>query len=176
MTNTMVSEIDRINNILEDYLSYSRPIPLKIETFDLKKIIKEIELLYEEPAKLKGIILEINVPDELTINGDKRYLKQAIANLLKNAIEATSKNDKISLFAVETTKNVLINISDTGCGIAQEHLSKVFDLFYSTKDMGTGLGLAITHKIINDHLGILEVESELDKGTIFTITLPKEKV
>lgn len=69
---------------------------------------------------------------------------------------------------------MLINITDTGCGITQNNLSKVFDLFYSSKDMGTGLGLAITHKIITDHLGTLEVESELNKGTTFTITLPKE--
>lgn len=174
MTNTMVSEIDRINNILEDYLSYSRPIPLKFESFVLNDIIKEIELLYQEPIKIKGIKLDVSVADKITINGDRKYLKQAIANLIKNAIEATSKNEKISLFAAETAKNVLINITDTGCGITQNNLSKVFDLFYSSKDMGTGLGLAITHKIITDHLGTLEVESELNKGTTFTITLPKE--
>lgn len=174
MTNTMVSEIDRINKILEDYLSYSRPIPLKFEKFDLSKMIKEIESLYREPIKLKGIRLNINVSNKITINGDKHYLKQALANLIKNAIEASSKNDKISLFAAETAKNVIINISDTGCGISKENLTKIFDLFYSTKDMGTGLGLAITHKIINDHLGMLEVESKLDSGTTFTITLLKE--
>ncbi len=176
MTSTMVSEIDRINNILEDYLSYSRPMPLKFEKFDLSKMIKDIESLYGEPTKLKGINLNINVSNKITINGDKQYLKQAIANLIKNAIEASTKNDKITLFAAETAKNVIINISDTGCGISKDNLTKIFDLFYSTKDMGTGLGLAITHKIINDHLGMLEVESELEQGTTFTITLPKENV
>lgn len=176
MVKTMVSEIDRINSILEDYLSYSRPIPLKIEVFSLNKILDEIEMLYSEPSKLKDIKLSINISDIIMINGDKQYLKQAIANLIKNAIEATSKNGKISLFAAETAKHIIINISDTGCGIPNDQLSKVFDMFYSTKDMGTGLGLAITHKIINDHLGTLEVESELNKGTTFTVTLPKEIV
>ena len=172
----MVSEIDRINKILEDYLSYSRPIPLKNEKFDIRKMMDEIESLYGEATKIKGIHLDINVSDKITINGDKQYLKQAIANLIKNAIEASTKNDKITLFAAETAKNVIINISDTGCGISKDNLTKIYDLFYSTKDMGTGLGLAITHKIINDHLGMLEVESELEQGTTFTITLPKENV
>lgn len=176
MTKTMVSEIDRINKILEDYLSYSRPIPLKNEKFDIRKMMDEIESLYGEATKIKGIHLDINVSDKITINGDKQYLKQAIANLIKNAIEASTKNDKITLFAAETAKNVIINISDTGCGISKDNLTKIYDLFYSTKDMGTGLGLAITHKIINDHLGMLEVESELEQGTTFTITLPKENV
>lgn len=176
MTNTIVSEIDRINNILEDYLSYSRPIPLKFEKFDLSKMIKDIESLYGEPTKIKEISLDITVPDKILFQGDKHYLKQAITNLIKNAIEASKKNDKISLFAAETAKNIIINISDTGCGISQDNLTKIFDLFYSTKDMGTGLGLAITHKIINDHLGMLEVESDVNIGTTFTITLPKENV
>jgi signal transduction histidine kinase len=101
-------------------------------------------------------------------------LKKALLNIILNGIQATPSGGTLSVRAYlnDSQRNILIKTKDSGVGIPKENLSKIFQPYFSTKDKGTGLGLSIAHRIITDHRGKIEVESEVGKGTVFTIKLP----
>ncbi len=171
LTGTMVTEIKRINHSLQEFLEYTRPIPLKYAEIDLNTLFDKIVELYHSQARQKQVSLEAETPP-IILEADMDYLQQALSNLIKNAIEACDADGKISLSANLHADMVRIVVEDTGAGIKQEDLSRIFDLYYTTKDMGTGVGLALTHKIIADHSGTIEVESDPEQGSRFEINLP----
>lgn len=110
----------------------------------------------------------------LIVKGNSGKLHQVFTNILTNSIQAIEESGRISITTQKDEENVLILISDNGCGIKEENLSKIMDPFFTTKDpsKGTGLGLSITHSIISEHKGQLLFESEFGKGTTAKITLP----
>ncbi|NQV40924.1 MAG: hypothetical protein HQ506_01105 [Candidatus Marinimicrobia bacterium] len=171
LTGTMVSEISRINTSLQDFLEYTRPTPLDFSTIYLDDFIGGIQALYTSEALKKEIVLDIDVKN-LAFEADSEYLRQAISNLVRNALDACESGGTIQLKGYSKGDEVIIIVQDTGTGIAQDQISRVFDLYYTTKDMGTGVGLALTHKIIADHHGTIEVTSEVGVGTTFEIELP----
>lgn len=171
LTATMVSEISRINTSLEEFLEYTRPTPLKFSSLNMKAVLEGLLQLYGSEAQEKKISLIVESPDIL-FDGDAEYLRQGLSNLVRNALDASQKGGTIRLNAQLRDNRVVIIVSDNGAGIAPDQLARVFDLYYTTKDMGTGVGLALTHKIIADHNGIIEVSSELGQGSTFKIELP----
>ncbi len=171
MTGTMVSEIGRINNSLQDFLEYTRPTPLKFAKIEVHTLLNKIIDLYQSQAQKKQVHLFVESP-ELAIEADSEYLQQAISNLVKNAIDACGQDDTVSLTTALNGSMVQIVIRDSGSGIEEQELSRIFDLYYTTKDMGTGVGLALTHKIIADHYGTIEVQSDPGTGSKFEINLP----
>ncbi len=173
LSDTMIGEISRINQILENFLEYSRPIPIKPGKINVQNLFQEIVTLYETQARDRGIKLNSSVSGSILLNGDPQYLKQAMANIVKNALEATASGGEVHLSARDDKETVTLTVRDTGKGIDPENKNRIFDLFYSTKETGTGVGLAITHKIVADHGGTIEVKSEPGQGTTFILTFPK---
>ena len=107
-------------------------------------------------------------------NCNPQQLNQVFMNLLVNAAHAIEKQGEIAIKTWQQDRSIFVSISDTGCGIAEENLSRIFEPFFTTKEVGkgTGLGLSISYDIVKKHAGELTVQSELGKGTIFTIQLP----
>ena len=171
LTGTMVAEIGRINNSLQEFLEYTRPTSLNYAPVDMAALLEQIHQLYHSQAIDRGVELFVET-EALVIEADSDYLRQAISNLVKNALEASSPGQSVHISTQQSDGMLKIIVEDSGAGIAGEQLSRIFDLYYSTKDMGTGVGLALTHKIIADHNGSIEVSSELGKGSKFEIELP----
>ena len=171
LTGTMVSEISRINKSLQDFLEYTRPTPLNYSRLDAQEFLRGIHELYASEAKAKQVTLNLE-SSSLKFNADSEYLRQAVSNLVRNALDACRSGDEIHLGSAVNNNVIELSVSDTGMGIAPDQLNRVFDLYYTTKDMGTGVGLALTHKIIADHQGSIEVTSESGKGSKFEIKLP----
>jgi signal transduction histidine kinase len=123
-----------------------------------------------EEACINGVLeLEETLP---SINFDERYMKQALLNLIKNAIAAMPSGGRLTIRTETRDVNVCISIADTGMGISEENLSKIFEPYFTTKETGSGLGLTLVFKIIREHQGEVTVKSKIGEGTCFCIILP----
>ncbi len=169
-------ETQRLNNILNDFLLSARKRELKLSFIDLNHYLAEIIKFMMPLIEEKKILLDEEYGDIPKIFIDKEYLKQAILNLLKNAVEAMEKSDvkriRISTFYDLGRDSVGFSICDTGEGMKEETIQKIFEPYYSSKDSGTGLGLTIVYKIIKEHGGDILVDSTLHTGTTFVVYLP----
>lgn len=183
----IISEVDRINDIIQNMLSFAKPEELKIEETGLKDLISQILKLVENSAK--GLGIEISLDDQTsnaTIYVDKNLIKQAFINILMNSIQAIEDPGgeiQILVRNVESNKHgshqdsfFIVEIRDNGPGIPANLLDKIFDPFYTSKEEGTGLGLSITYGIINRHGGEIEIQSEMGKGTVSKVKLPGKAV
>ncbi|HEX8637176.1 MAG TPA: ATP-binding protein, partial [Pyrinomonadaceae bacterium] len=175
LTAQLKTEVGRINNQISDFLRYSRPIKLNLQPTGAREIIEDSLHIIEPQAEDQNIKISLvereNVPPIL---GDAEFLRSVFNNLFINAAQSMEKNGGNLNVAISLEAHyVKIEISDTGGGISEENLSKIFEPYFSTKETGTGLGLAIVKKIIDDHNGTIEVQSALNEGTKFTVKLPK---
>ncbi|MEC2072677.1 ATP-binding protein [Alkalihalophilus marmarensis] len=166
-------ELNRIEQIANEFLALSKPHSNVFEVHSISKIIQEVKTLLETEAILKGneIITSFQKSDELFIYCEETKMKQVFVNLIKNAIEATT-NGHIFITTKLRGENVEISIQDQGCGISESILKKVGEPFFTTKETGTGLGLLICDKIIDTHNGSRSIESTKNVGTTYTIVLP----
>jgi signal transduction histidine kinase len=170
----MQREADRLTEITEEYLRFARLPKPALELEDLNEILES--LISFISGELSG--KRIEVAEDLQrpipqVEADENQLRQAFLNLMRNASEAMSGSGgtlKVSTRAPD--KCVEVRLSDTGVGIEQENLPKVFEPFFSTKESGTGLGLALTHQIIHEHGGTIDVDSTPGEGTEFIIRIP----
>jgi signal transduction histidine kinase len=137
----------------------------------MTELLNDAILQIKSQAEAKGIQLEARIESMPEMKVDKRQMKQSLLNLLLNAIEATSAGGKIYINAYAKAQEVRIEIADTGVGIPEENLSKIFDLYFTTKDTGTGIGLALVNRIVTEHGGRIEVSSQEGKGTTFVLSL-----
>jgi signal transduction histidine kinase len=122
--------------------------------------------------KDRGIILVQDYGDSPDLYIDPNRVKEAIVNIISNAIQSITGSGSIYIRTYTEKKDAVLEIRDTGSGIPVEDRAFIFNPFYTTKSSGTGLGLAITHRIIQEHNGRIEVESEVDKGTVFRVFIP----
>ncbi|MCX7703385.1 MAG: ATP-binding protein [Planctomycetota bacterium] len=173
----MVGEANRVKKIVQGLLEFARRKEPELSEVNVNDIVESVVRLVENQAKICKVNINLQIsPDIPLITADASQLQQVFLNVAINAIEAMEKGGVLTI----TTKPfkeqwVKIGFSDTGCGIPKENLSKVFDPFFSTKPRGTGLGLAVSHGIIMSHKGEINIESEVNKGTTVTITLPLKK-
>jgi two-component system sensor histidine kinase PilS (NtrC family) len=165
-------EIDRLNNLITEFLDFVRPEVLKEDPVDINLVLRDVL----EMAKMnKGLRQEIQQSVELnstkTIPGHRDKLKQAVLNIVMNAYQAMSEAEKpiLEVKSFDRDDSVVVTIRDHGCGIDEVGLRRIFEPFHTTKPKGTGLGLAITHKIIENHQGRIYVESTKGVGTEFTL-------
>lgn len=167
-------EVERINSIVHQLLDFSKPAPPVFKEISFYTLIHGIvELLSNDFLKRKIKINESFDDTNIKIKADPVQLKQALLNIILNAMEAMPNGGNISIKTTIRQDNYLeIEIIDEGCGIAEKDLKHIFDPFFSTKESGTGLGLSIAHQIIKNHKGTITIESELGKGTTFRIRLP----
>jgi signal transduction histidine kinase len=174
LTSQLKSEVARINQQITDFLNYSRPAKANLQPTDVRKVIEDSLRIVEGQAEEQNIKLSLteaeNVPK---INGDAEFLRSVFNNLFINAIQAIELDGNLNVKISPDENFVKIEITDTGKGIAEENLPKIFEPYFSTKETGTGLGLAIVHKIVEMHNGTIEVESKLNEGTKFIVKLPK---
>lgn len=166
------SEVDRINKIITQFLNYARPVEIRKSKIDAKIFIDDLFSLFQNQAKVKNINFISGTNDSFIFNIDAELMKQALINILQNAFEATEQNGTVKVESYKESTNAIITISDTGKGISEKKLKKIFDLYFTTKKDGNGLGLSITQKIISQHSGSIELSSKENIGTTFKIILP----
>jgi PAS domain S-box-containing protein len=169
----MLSELDRINLIVGEFLILAKPHMVNYSNKDINQIIKHVVTLIGSQAIMNNIHLDYklakNLPD---VSCEENQLKQVIINLIKNAIEAMPDGGTITVESgMHDTDHLFIKITDEGKGIPEDILAKLGEPFYTTKEHGTGLGLMVCYKIIENHLGQLKVYSEVGNGTTFEIIL-----
>ncbi len=169
---SIVDETKRLNNIVNQFLSLAKAQKLNLLSVNLKSFLEEILNLVKLEAEEKKISLISKFSSDAYLKIDKEEMKKAILNIILNGIQATEPGGKVCVETLKDNNYFLIKISDTGKGIAKGDLARIFQPYFTTKDKGTGLGLAIAHRIITDHKGKIEVESEVGRGTTFTIYLP----
>ena len=167
----VLREADRLSSLVTNFLLYARPPAGKVEPMELEKIIIDTAELFEKDANNDGRITTTrNIQPGIWISIDPLHLRQILWNLLVNAAEAIEGegNIHIELYGSKN-KQAYIKISDSGCGMSPEDINLIFDPFFTTKAAGTGLGLSIVHRILESYDALLEVESEINQGTTFTL-------
>lgn len=164
--------IDRISHQIEDVLDFVRPTTLNFDKYLLNEIIAStLEKI------VKPDTIDITIPKNFVYCVcDSTKIEVVLTNLLVNAIQAMNNSGQIDIKLFDAKNDVMIQVSDTGCGIPEELLPRVFDPLFTTKQTGTGLGLASCKKIIAQHNGMIKVSSDAGQGTTFTIILPKNKI
>jgi two-component system, sporulation sensor kinase B len=169
----VLSELGRAESIITDYLNFAKPQFEKIELFYLKDILSEVAILLEPLALKQGVQLESSSDSsDFTLYTDRNQLKQALVNIIKNAIEATPEGGTVMIHTHSNQNHASIMISDTGKGMTPEQLSRIGTLFYTTKDKGTGLGTSVSLRIIETMNGRVSYDSKPGAGTRVTLTLP----
>ena len=168
-------ESNRARSIARSLLEFCRDREVKKELLPLKNLFEET-ITFVTGDKPSSVEIILDIPVGMNIYVDKQRIQQAFLNIMKNAIEAIPSEGKVIVNAKEGEEDGFVNIEirDTGVGIDAEHISRIFDAFYSTKDVGkgSGLGLFITHEIIKENNGSIQVESQIGKGTAFLMKLP----
>jgi signal transduction histidine kinase len=172
---TIKEEISRLNRLVSDFLSYGRPARLKPRELDARVLIEEVSDLVKAQAEQQGVKINITTDNNAgtKFQADYEQIKTCFSNLMINAVQAMPEGGALNITVHPNQANLHIEFADTGTGIAPENLAQIFEPYYSTKDTGIGLGLPLTKKIIEEHDGQIEVESEPGKGTTFTVTLPR---
>jgi two-component system NtrC family sensor kinase len=174
---TMASETARCGEIVKNLLAFSRQSKITIENNSIEEIIEKTLVLIAHDLKIKGIRLKKDIEANLSkIQCDFKQIQQILLNLVSNASEAMTPNGTLTVSARHAERKGLLElkVADTGCGIPPENLENIFEPFFTTKEegKGVGLGLSVAYGIITGHRGLIEVESELGKGSTFTVYLP----
>lgn len=181
----LISEVERINKIVQGLLSFARPSALNTSEINIEQLINQTLLLVTSTLRKQNVEVEFEYfTDNTTIQGDAEQLKQVFLNIILNAVEAMGKNPadlaRTLIISIEKgtpvnthSRYLLLSFEDTGTGIEQKDIENVFNPFFTTKEEGTGLGLAICYGIIKRHEGEIEAKSTPGKGTCINIKLPQ---
>jgi len=172
MLNTVLSEVERLEDLLNEFLYFARPVPLQLLTIDFISFVQALVQFLAEDCRRKNIEIQLIAAPVPPFACDPKRLKQALLNLILNGIQAMPGGGIIKLMISHRREGVEILIADSGEGIKPEHMSKIFEPFFSAKKGGTGLGLAIVRQIIQRHRGTISIKSELGRGTTVHIHLP----
>jgi two-component system NtrC family sensor kinase len=176
----VMKQTNKAGRIVKDLLEFARQSEPEMRMLNINDVLRKAIAITTHPAELQNIRLLTDLTPELPdIRGDGDKLQQVFVNIIVNALQAMPKGGTLTV-CTRTTEDsgfVEIEISDTGCGIPQEYLSKLFDPFFSTKRTGegTGLGLSVTLGIVEKHNGTIDVKSKVGEGSTFVIRLPAEK-
>jgi two-component system sensor histidine kinase HydH len=174
MAGIMIEEVDRLNRVISELLEFTRPARLETKPVDINKLIEHSTRLIQQEAKAKNIQVQLHPGSgavEARVDPDR--LTQCFLNVYLNALQAMENSGKLTITtAISNKTHVIIDIKDTGPGISEDDVDKIFDPYFTTKPKGTGLGLAIVHKIIYAHQGQIKVRSTPGRGTVFSIVLP----
>lgn len=171
----VLREIDRLNDLINEFMDYVRPTALLKERVDVNSLLREIlELAKFNPQLPKNVVQEAKLESASDVIGNSQKLKQALLNIIVNAFQAIEKtqNPRVEIFTKDEGNKVIVIVKDNGVGIAAENLKRIFEPFHTTKARGTGLGLAITYKILEAHKARVFVDSQIGQGTQFLIELP----
>lgn len=170
------SEINRINNILEEFVKFAKfPEPRLVDN-DINQIVREVADLISESVKDSGIALRVSLQENIPgIKLDNWQFREVLINLTQNAISAMKDGGELELQTVLADNNVVVRVKDTGEGIPESNLERIFTPFFSTREGGLGLGLSIVQRIVESHGGRINCTSSTGVGTVFEVVLPLER-
>ena len=169
-------EVERLDQIITQFLRALRPSQPQLEIRKLGSVLKETLAFVEQEVKDRDVLVEVDEPDDLPATRiDANQMKQAFFNIIRNAIQVMPNGGLLKISLGSNDRFVFISFTDTGPGIPAGDLGTIFEPYFTTKSEGSGLGLMIVQRIVRDHAGELEVHSEPDTGTTFTIYLPREE-
>ena len=170
----MVQEVERLNRVISQLLEFARPMDMNRQWISLQEVIRHTLKMIEGQARLNNITIHTDIPPDsgnVMIDSDK--IKQVLLKLYLNAVGAMENGGTLSVtLSPHNSRTIRIDVSDTGKGIDEKDLARIFDPYFTTKSSGTGLGLAIVYKIIEAHDGEIRVTSEPGKGTTVSVFLP----
>lgn len=169
----MRAEVQRLNSIVEEFLSLARPLEIKREAVRIDALLQEMAALTEDDARAARVQIRVVVPHGLPTAGvDRNYLKQVLLNLVLNGIQSMPRGGSLTLEAKAAGGTMDVIVADTGEGIPKEILPRIFEPYFTTKTRGVGLGMTIARRIVEAHGGTLTVDSTVGQGTRFRITIP----
>ncbi|MGB0409172.1 MAG: sensor histidine kinase [Opitutales bacterium] len=167
-------EVQRLDGIITHFLEAVRPQKPELNELDLVELVEEVLRVQEAELSDRQLEVNIEVSDELsTVLGDRGQIKQVFFNLIKNAMEAMQPGGKLRILARKDDDFVYLQFADSGSGISEEELSRVFQAYYTTKEAGHGLGMMIVQRIMREHGGHITIESRKDIGTAITLQFPQ---
>ncbi len=166
-------EINRLDYIVTQFLQAIRPTPLQIKITSLNEVVQKTVQLLRPELDNRGIVIKTKLARQIPATPiDPTQTQQALVNLVKNAMQAMTRGGTLTLQTGDTSEAVWVSVTDTGGGIPQEQINRIFEPFYTTKKKGTGLGLMIVQRIVRAHGGRIELESHVGRGTTFRLWLP----
>ena len=178
LVESVQSSVERCGAVTRRLLSFARHMDLEIQPIKFKELIEEVLGFLGKEAEYRGIKVNVEVWDRIpTINSDRGKLQQIFLNLFNNAFAAMADGGDLDIKVYRrSAESISVKVSDNGCGIREADLKRIFEPFFSTKKTkgGTGLGLSITYGLVRELGGDISVESEVGKGTTFTVSLPLE--
>jgi signal transduction histidine kinase len=171
----IADEIRRLDQVVVGFLKFARPDELRLQPVQLSTVISEVVSMATPEAEAHGVTVRAECASSLPdINADPGMLQQAVLNLALNACQAMPNGGTLKLSCrTAARRRVEIDVEDTGVGIPPDNLSKIFDLYFTTKDTGTGIGLSMVYRIVQLHDGEVEVESTPGRGTRFRLVFPQ---
>ena len=167
------AEADRLRGILDDFLRYAGKYELTLHVADLRRLVGELADFFAPQAEAARVVMRTTLPDTpVRCRVDANLLKQALLNLMINGVHAMAEGGELIVRLSASRGSGVVEVTDTGTGIAAADLNKIFQVYYSTKKQGSGLGLPTTRRIVLEHGGTIRVESDVGQGTRFVISLP----
>jgi signal transduction histidine kinase len=167
------SEIQRLDRVVQTLVDFSRPVELQLKEQDLRRIVSGVLMLASAELETHNVRVSSHMPERpLTAKVDADLIKQAILNVVLNGAQAMSQGGDLHVTLREDGRMAAIEISDSGSGIPDDIRAKIFDLYFTTRKDGSGIGLAMTYRIIQLHNGSIDVQSEQNIGSTFTLKLP----
>jgi signal transduction histidine kinase len=179
LLDSILASVERCGAITKRLLGFAKHLEVKIEPVDLAAIIRDVLAFLNREASYRSITVTADLPADLPrFESDHGKLQQIFLNLVNNAFAAMSDGGSLEIRAcLEPDKGIVVTVKDDGCGIPEADMERIFEPFFSTKKEkgGTGLGLSITYGLVQEIGGTIQVQSELGRGTVFTITLPTQR-
>jgi signal transduction histidine kinase len=174
MLDTIHEQTEYVDKIVSDLQDYARPLEPKLEETNIQLLLNNIFAEVDVPL---SIDMSIKVEQDCrAITVDPTMTKRILTNLITNAIQAMPNGGTLTIKATKKQEEAVITVQDTGAGIAEGNKHRIFQPMFTTKAKGTGFGLAVVKRLVEAHNGTVTFESQVDKGTAFTITLPTAKV
>lgn len=171
--NVILSELDRIDSIVSEFLTLAKPHSVNFQDHDLQSLLQTTVTLMNVQAHRQNVHLSLVADDVKNVRCDENQLKQVFVNFIKNAIEAMPHGGEMKIEVKPVSQNqIMVRFTDQGIGMPPEVIDKLGEPFYTTKEKGTGLGLMVSHKIIQEHHGTVSIKSKVNKGTVIEVILP----
>ena len=174
--NIAQTEMKRLDRLVYNFLRFSRTPKLHLRQVSLNDVIRRVFELVSPEARERDIVLRLELSEDLpAINGDEDQLGQAVLNIVVNAFQSMATGGDLVARTQTESGQVCLMLTDTGCGIPEEEVDRIFEFYYTTQDEGTGLGLSMAQRIIYQHGGHIDVESRPEWGTTFRVYLPEHE-
>jgi len=173
----IIEEVQRLENILKNVMDFTAPGNVVLAPGQLNEVVRDVCSLIGGELSQRQIVLQLDLQEDLPpVLLDRQQIKQVVLNLARNALEAMPQGGQLRIRTWQSPEGISLAVQDTGLGISPSDLANIFNPFFTTKRSGTGLGLAVSQKIIHEHRGEIQVDSQVGQGTTFTITLPGREV